>query len=85
MHLFILTRGAAFGGTLCDINFLCPETLVMLKLERKAMGHFVMIIEIHVHLIRGISRHTDKLRRIIKFLNSYVSSGNFVPSCHFNS
>ena len=46
-----------FGGTLCDINFLCPETRVMLKLGRKAMGHFVMIIEIHVHLIRGLSEN----------------------------
>ena len=38
--------------TLCDINCLYSETQVMLKLARRARGHFMTLIEIRVHLIR---------------------------------
>ena len=37
--------------TLCDINCLYSEKQVMLKLGRRARGHFVTLIEIRVHLI----------------------------------
>ena len=37
------------------IIFNYSETCVILKLGRRAMGHLVTLIEINVHLIRGIN------------------------------
>ena len=43
-------------GTLCDINCLYSETQVMLKLARRARGHFVTLIEIRGKTVtRGIA------------------------------
>ena len=41
-----------FGGQLFFVNCLYSETRVMLKLARRARGHFVTLIEILVHIIR---------------------------------
>ena len=43
---------SSIWGTLCYINCLYSRKRVMLKLRRRAMRHFVTLIEIHMHLIR---------------------------------
>ena len=58
--IFVLGQNAAVSpylrssiwGTLCYINCLYSGKRVMLKLRRRAMRHFVTLIEICVHLIR---------------------------------
>ena len=48
---------SSIWGTFYDVNCLYSETLVMLKLRKKARGHFVSLMEMCMHLIRGNSRH----------------------------
>ena len=37
---------SSIWGTSCDVSCLYSETRMMLKLERRARGHFVTLIEI---------------------------------------
>ena len=55
-------------GTLCDINCLYSETQVMLKLARRARGHFVALIEIRVHLIRVKPGHISRVQAVLTCL-----------------
>ena len=69
-------------GTLFDINCLYSETQVMLKLSRRERGHFVMLIEIRVHLIRVKPGHISFfLGFLVLFIpnkNQYFSRDWFI-------
>ena len=76
MNLYLKS---SIWGTLCDINCLYSETQVMLKLARRAKGHFMTLIEIPMHLIRckpgHISKNCDKtLLKIILRLKKIAKS-----------
>ena len=51
---------SSIWGTLCYINCLYSGKRVMLKLGRRAMRHFVALIEICMHLVRVNPGHIWK-------------------------
>ena len=69
-------------GTLHDINFLYTLTRVILKLWRRARGHFVTLIKIGVHLITcnpgHISYKWETVFRLVAIPNDWSHAHCFV-------